>query len=297
MVGLGEVLWDIFPSGRLLGGAPANFTYMANVLGNCGIVASRVGNDALGNEACVAMSSLGLDDSYVQRDPEHETGTAGVVIDSDGQPTFSIKESVAWDFLEWTQKWIELSRRADVVCFGSLAQRSSVSAATIEQFVRNTRPSTLRICDVNLRRPFYGREALRNSFRHAHIAKLNDQELLEVASLFGFGLGDEEVQARRLMDCFGLRLVCVTRGANGSLLVSQEQTVVHRGLRVKVTDAVGAGDAFTACLAHYYVRGKSLEEISESANRLASWIATQEGAMPRIQKARLQEILNEVVLE
>src|SRR6266478_952107 len=124
MIGLGEVLWDLLPSGKALGGAPANFAYMANVLGEQGIVASRVGQDELGREALAIMQELGLNTSYVQLDDQHQTGTAGVIIDAAGQPTFTIKESVSWDFLEWTVAWEELAARADVVCFGTLAQRS-----------------------------------------------------------------------------------------------------------------------------------------------------------------------------
>lgn len=291
MIGLGEVLWDLLPSGKVLGGAPANFAYMTNLLGDQGVVASRVGDDYLGREACRVMQELGLSTAYVQCDRQHPTGTAGVFIDSAGQPTFTIKESVSWDFLEWTDSWEQLSARADVVCFGSLAQRSPTSSATIERFLQNTPKKALHIFDVNLRQSFYNTEVLRRSLQYTDIVKLNDQELLSVTSLLGFDTGDEETLARKLLSKFNLRLVCVTRGARGSLLVSEDKTAEHKGLSVTVADAVGAGDAFAACLAHHYVRGKSLEEISESANRFASWVATQVGATPTIHRSRLQTIL------
>jgi len=294
MIGLGEVLWDLLPTGRALGGAPANFAYMTNLLGDQGIVASRVGDDDLGREACRVMQELGLSTAHVQCDRQHPTGIAGVIIDSAGQPTFTINESLSWDFLEWTESWEELSARADVVCFGSLAQRSPTSSATIERFLQNTPKKALRIFDVNLRQSFYSTAVLRRSLQYTDIVKLNDQELLRVTSLLGFDKGDEETLARRLLSKFNLRLVCVTRGARGSLLVSGGGTVEHKGLSVKVADAVGAGDAFAACLAHHYVRGKSLEEISKSANRFASWIATQVGATPIIHGSRLQSILDGV---
>jgi fructokinase len=297
MIGLGEVLWDLLPSGKALGGAPANFAYMASVLGDQGIVASRVGNDELGKEARAVMQGLGLSTSYVQLDDQHQTGTAGVHIDSGGQPTFTIKESVSWDFLEWTVAWEELAARADVICYGTLAQRSPTSAATINGFLRAAPKKTLRMCDVNLRQSFYDRDVLHRSLQHAHIVKLNDQEFLEVSSLLRLGIGSEETLAKRLLDQCALRLVCVTRGARGSLLVSEDKTVDHSGFNVKVADAVGAGDAYTACLAHHYVRGESLEDISESANRFASWVATQVGATPLIHKPQLQAILNGIVLE
>ncbi len=292
MIGLGEVLWDILPTGRVLGGAPANFAYMTNVLGDQGIVASRVGNDDLGREACQLLQELGLNTSYLQRDNHHKTGIATVTIDDTGQPNFTIKEPVAWDFLEWTADWQELSARADVICFGSLAQRSLTSADTIDRFLRNASAKTLRICDVNLRQSFYNEGVLRKSFQYADIVKLNEQELIQVSFLFHLGAGTAEVIARRLLQDCDLKLVCITRADRGSLLVSREQTVEHRGFQVKVADAVGAGDAFTACLAHHYVRGNPLQQISEAANRFASWVATQRGATPPITSNQLQEILN-----
>jgi fructokinase len=296
MIGLGEVLWDLLPSGKVLGGAPANFAYMSSVLGAQGIVASRVGNDELGRDACRVMQELGLSTAYLQHDEERETGIATVSIDVAGQPNFTIKNSVAWDFLDWSPQWEELSSRADVVCFGSLAQRSEKSAATIERFLKNTPKKTVRICDANLRESFYTQGVLRKSFQYADVVKLNDQELLQVSYIFKLGIGSHEMLAQRLLHLCDLRLVCITCGSRGSLLVTEEEAVEHKGFRVTVADAVGAGDAFTACLAHHYLRGHSLQEISESANRFASWVATQRGATPPISTDKVQSILNDVAL-
>ncbi|HKS76851.1 MAG TPA: carbohydrate kinase [Terriglobales bacterium] len=294
MIGLGEVLWDLLPSGKVLGGAPANFAYMTNVLGDRGVVASRLGNDELGREACRVMQDLGLDTSYVQQDAQHETGIATVEIDSAGQPNFTIKKFVSWDYLQWTPAWQELSAQADVICFGSLAQRSTDSAVTIEAFLRNAPDTALRIFDANLRQSFYNKYTVQKSCEHAHIVKLNEQEVLQISYLLRIGVGSEEILAKRLLNDYGLRLVCITRGARGSLLVSKEQTVEHKGFRVKVADAIGAGDAFTACLAHHYLRGRSLEEISEAANRFASWVATQTGATPPISTGQIRNIFGDL---
>lgn len=297
IVGLGEVLWDLLPSGKVLGGAPANFAYMANLLGNRGVVASRVGIDVAGREACAVMASLGVGMEYLQQDGEHETGFAEVVIDESGQPIFRIKESVSWDFLEWTPAWEELARKLDVVCFGSLAQRSAISAATVDRFLRASRPEALRIFDVNLREKHYSNEILERSLRYANILKLTDHELLRLMSLLGFRARKEEECARQLLQEFDLKLVCVTRGSRGSVLVSHEKTVKHPGVAVKVVDSVGAGDAFTACVAHHLMRGRPLEEISESANRLAAWVATQFGATPSADRLEVQRIIAGPVLE
>ena len=290
MVGLGEVLWDLLPSGNVLGGAPANFAYMASVLGSEGIVASRVGLDSLGDQAYREMQRLGLDTSFLQRDDEHPTGTAEVSIDKQGQPSFTIKQPVAWDYLQWTPEWDELSTRADVVCFGSLAQRSPMSAVTIECFLRNTRKAALRICDINLRESYYNGDVLWRSFQHADIAKLNEHELPQVSALLNLGSGAEEVLAKRLLKECNLRLACITRGDRGSLIVSNGTVVEHPGFHVRVVDAVGAGDAFTACVAHHYLGGKSLQEISESANRFAAWVATQPGATPTLSAEQLENV-------
>lgn len=292
MVGLGEILWDLLPSRKVLGGAPANFAFMATAFGDRGVVASRIGNDDLGREACQIMNGAGVGTSYLQYDDRYETGVAGVLLGSDGQPGFTIKDHAAWDFLQWTPEWEELSSRLDVVCFGSLAQRSHTSAETIERFLRNTPKQALRICDANLREPFYDVDTLRRSFHFADILKLNEQELFQVCSSLGFGKGEETEIAKRLFSEFDLELICVTKGARGSLLISDREIVEHPGISVEVADAVGAGDAFTACVAHYYVQGRPLEEISEAANRIAAWVATQVGATPFVSNAQLVRILS-----
>jgi len=291
MVGLGEILWDLLPSGKIMGGAPANFAYMANALGDRGVIASRIGVDPLGEEAYAAMVKFGVSTQYLQRDQEHETGSAKVAIDEVGQPMFTIKESASWDFLEWTPGWEELAQLADVVCFGSLAQRSPVSAATVDRFLRNSRSNAIRIFDVNLRQSYYTSEVLKRSLQYANIVKLTDQELVRVTALTGLKAGGDEDRAKRLLDEYDLRLVCITRGSRGSVLISQEETVEHPGFTVRVVDAVGAGDAFTACLAHHLVRGRSLKEINEFANRLASWVATQSGATPPLDRLEAHNII------
>jgi fructokinase len=288
MIGLGELLWDLLPSGKQLGGAPANFAYMASILGNEGIVASRVGSDALGQEAIRKLQASGVCTSYVQKDDECPTGTVRVSVDADGQPEYTITEDTAWDFLQWNDSWEELAARADAVCFGSLAQRSSQSRETIRRFLDAVPERVLRICDMNLRQAFYSEEVVRESLRRAHIVKLNHLELAVLADLLGMAAGDEESRAREMRDAYGLRLVCITRGANGSLLAGEREMVVHCGQQVEVADTIGAGDAFAACLADGFLRGFSLDEIGGRANRFAAWVASQVGGMPKIDNRAIE---------
>ena len=154
LVGIGEVLWDLLPTGKQLGGAPANFAYISTLLGNQGLVASRVGHDALGTEALRRLEHLRVNTTFIETDAAHPTGTVQVKVDHAGQPKFEIAESVAWDFLEWTPPWQELATQANAVCFGSLAQRSATTRATIRTFLSAVPEETVRVFDVNLRQEF-----------------------------------------------------------------------------------------------------------------------------------------------
>ncbi len=280
VVGLGEILWDLLPTGRQLGGAPANFAYCSHLLGERAVVASRIGSDHLGKAAREAMLSKGITDQFLQTDPSHETGTVHVHLDAEGQPRFEIIEPVAWDFLEWTPTWQALSESADAVCFGSLAQRSSESHRTIVEFLRATRSNALRIFDVNLRQDFYSFEIISDSLSQASIVKLNQEEVPLVRELLDINSKDEFSFCKEVIEKFKLQLMCITRGSNGSLLCNQTSEDEHPGFRIQVKDTVGAGDAFTAALVREYLRGASLAEINDSANRMGAWVASSAGAMP-----------------
>ena len=294
VIGLGELLWDLLPKGKQLGGAPANFAYMAALLGDRSVVASRVGDDRLGQEALWHLKSHGLDIAYVQRDPQHPTGTVKVELDTKGQAEYTFVENVAWDFMEFSEDWISLARSTHAVCFGSLAQRNQASRATIKSFLFAMSPSAMSIFDVNLRQPHFSSEVLRDSARFAKVLKLNDEEFPRFLDLMQCPLKNSErsdvIAARWLCKEFGIQLVCITRGANGSLLVTPSSHDEHPGFRAKIGDTVGAGDAFTATMAHHAMRGSSLATINAAANRMGAWVASQEGAMPPADPEILKEV-------
>lgn len=291
VVGIGELLWDLLPSGKQLGGAPSNFSYITNLLGDTGIPASRVGNDALGDEGMQRLSKLGVTTDYVQRDGTHPTGTVKVEVDDAGQPGFEILNPVAWDFFEWTPAWQRLAEQADAVCFGSLAQRAAGSRSTIGQFLRATRPDAVRVFDVNLRQNFYSKGVIEESLERATIVKLNHDELPVVMRLLGWEERGERKSADRLLSFAGMKLVGVTRGVNGSLLMTRDQCSEHPGFRVEVVDTIGAGDAFSAALLHGYLRAEPLDGINENANRVGAWVASQAGGMPVVREGGLQVVL------
>lgn len=294
VVGLGEVLWDLLPHGACLGGAPANFAYITTLMGDQGIVASRVGEDSRGIDALRRLEELGLDIDHVQTDGEHPTGTVNVEIDASGQPRFEIAQPVAWDHLQWTPGWQRLAETADAVCFGSLAQRSAASRQTIHRFLKATAPGALKVFDVNLRQAFYSEKILAESMRLADVVKLNDDELPKVMSLHRLPHKDEVSSAQRLIAEYELELVCITRGGKGSLLTCGKNSSEHPGFKVQVADTVGSGDAFTAGLVHEYLHGASLDLMNEVANLVGAWVASEVGAMPTPKRGALEHSLAEI---
>ena len=294
VVGLGEVLWDLFPGRACLGGAPANFAYITTLMGDRGIVASCVGQDSRGLEALRRLEELGLDIDHVQTDREHPTGTVNVDVEDNGQPRFEIAQPVAWDHLQWTLDWRRLAETADAICFGSLAQRCATARFTIQRFVKASPGSTLKVFDVNLRQAFYSGEILAESMKLANVAKLNNDELPKVMNLSHIPHKDEFSSARRLIDEYELDLVCITRGGKGSLLVSREKSSEHPGFKVHVADTVGSGDAFTAGLVHEYLHGASLDLMNEVANLVGAWVASEVGAMPTPKRGALEHSLAEI---
>jgi fructokinase len=294
VVGLGELIWDFLPDGKQLGGAPTNFAYISRLLGHRAVVASRIGADALGREALERLERLGISTSYLQHDPIHPTGTVGVLIDERGEPHFTVNQNSAWDYLEWNEGWDELAQETEAVCFGTLGQREGQARETIIRFLKATRPDAVRIFDVNLRHSFFTTEMLSRSLELATVVKLNRDELSMAAGMLGFDEQEEEALGRRLIARFRLELVAVTRGAQGSLLVTSEEAVSHPGFPVQVKDTIGAGDAFTAALAHCYLRRAPLKTISEAANRSGAWVATQSGATPEAQPQLLEQMLGDL---
>ena len=279
LIGLGEILWDLLPSGRQLGGAPANFAYHANALGATGTIISRVGTDQNGADILVRVRQLGLSSDLIQIDPEVPTGTVSVELGSDGQPRYIIHENVAWDRIVAKKETLAAAAHADAICFGTLAQRSDRSRASIHDILSHSKRDALRILDVNLRQSFYSADVISQSLGAANILKINDAELLILAKLLGC-TGNAESQMVQIAKSYNLRLVALTRGAHGSLLIANGQRSEHAGIPTAVADTIGAGDSFTAAMALGILAGWDLDKINEHANRIASFVASRPGATP-----------------
>jgi fructokinase len=280
-VGLGEILWDMLPAGKQLGGAPANFAYHAQALGAQGVVVSCIGEDELGREIITRLDELGLDRSYLAVGKEHPTGTVTVELDEDGKPDYTIHENVAWDFIPWDPRLAELAGRTDAVCFGSLCQRSDVSHLAVRGFLQATRPQCIRVFDINLRQSYFNKGIVQTMLELSNVLKLNDEELPVVAGLLGLTGSASDVLSQ-LTQKHALRMIALTRGANGSCFYTPGQMCSHRGFATQIADTVGAGDSFAAAIAMGLLYGRTLDEINEFANRLASFVCSQSGATPRL---------------
>lgn len=281
ILGIGEILWDNLPGGRVMGGAPANFAYHAAALGACSLPVSCVGNDADGRAILDRVRSMGLDTAHLTVDPHHRTGTVDVTLDPQGVPNFTIHQDVAWDYIRTTDALLSAARQADCVCFGSLAQRCPVSRNSIQAALAQTRPDCLRIFDINLRQNYFSREVVEASLVAASVLKLNDQELPVVGRLLEINAEAEQI-IERLLTRYNLRLIALTRGGEGSSLYASGQRNDHRGFKTTIADTVGAGDCFTAAVAIGLLRGDVLSAINEKANRLAAYVCSRPGATPQI---------------
>lgn len=282
IVGMGEVLWDMLPEGKKIGGAPANFAYHVSQYGFDSCVVSAVGDDKLGNEILESFDNRYL--NYLIEKVPYPTGTVQIELDEAGIPCYEIKENVAWDNIPFTADLEKLARKTRAVCFGSLAQRNTVSRETINRFldVMSDTAGQYRVFDVNLRQGFYDKEILCNSMKRCNILKINDEELITVSRMFEYPGIDLEDKCRVLLSEYSLEILILTCGVNGSYVFTRGNVSFVNTPKIEVADTVGAGDSFTATFISAILRGKSIREAHELAVDVSAYVCTQNGAMPEL---------------
>lgn len=280
VVGLGEVLWDVFEDGKKLGGAPANFAYHAGqFLGmDNTIVISALGKDHLADETIEDLNKHGM--NHLLPQVFFPTGTVQVSGDKTSSPIYDIKENVAWDNIPFTNEIATIARSCRAVCFGTLAQRSVVSRTTIVKFLDITPPDCLKIFDINLRQQFYSKEIIIESFRCCNVLKINNEELDLVGGMFGYSSLDMEDKCWLLLERYNLKMLILTCGAIGSYVFTDTEESYVATPKVKVADTVGAGDSFTATFVAQILLGKSIRQAHEKAVAVSAFVCTQNGAMP-----------------
>lgn len=275
IIGIGELLWDMLPTGKKVGGAPVNFAYHASRLGAAGYAVSAVGKDALGDEIIQEIDKVNIN-PVIER-VNYPTGTVGVEL-NEGIPAYTINEDVAWDYIPLTEAMKQLAKRADAVCFGTLAQRSEVSRNTIQALLSCVPVDSYRILDINIRQHYYSEKVITDSLRSSNVFKMNDEELILLKKLFKKQpFTDEEVCLWFLKE-FNLKFLILTAGANYSIIYTPEGLSYIKTPVVNVVDTVGAGDSFTGAFISTVLHGKSVEEAHQTAVDRAAYVCSQAGA-------------------
>ena len=290
IAGIGEVLFDILPEGKQLGGAPINFSFHAQQLGLNAYPVSAIGRDSYGSEIIDRLNCSGLSTEHIQQ-TDYPTGTAHVSVDKSGVPNFTLSENVAWDYIQSTNKTKELAGRVDAVCFGTLAQRSSQSCLSIHEFLQNTRNSCLKIFDINLRQNYYSLEIIEKSLKIANVLKLNEAELIILQDILNIPTSTQDALCS-LQDRYELNYIALTRGAEGALIKNGQMSSDCPGIKTEILDTIGAGDSYTAVLAFGILHKLPLEQINKLANSVAAYVCSQFGASPVLPDSLIYEFAN-----
>ena len=285
VVGLGEILWDVFPERKALGGAPANFAYHVSQFGFNGYAVSAIGNDLLGKEILKSLEEKEL--NYLIEQTDFPTGTVKVQLDGRGIPSYEITENVAWDNIPFTTRLENLAKNTTTVCFGSLAQRNEVSRATIHKFLDLMPADSLKVFDINLRLKYFSKDIITTSLNKASALKINDEEIVKIAEIFELQGTDEEL-CQQLLDTYKLKFLILTKGTRGSYVLTPYEKSFLATPKVTIADTVGAGDSFTAAFVASYLNGRSIAQSHQLAVEVSAYVCQQHGAMPRLADAHLE---------
>ncbi len=285
IIGLGEILWDVFPERKILGGAPTNFAYHISQFGFNGYTVSAIGNDSLGKEILDNLEKKQL--NYLIEKTDFPTGTVKVSVDNWGVPQYEICEGVAWDNIPFTSRMANLAKEAQAVCFGSLAQRNRLSRATINAFLDAMSEDSIKIFDINLRQNYYTREIIENSLQKATILKINDEEVVKIAKLLKWEASEKDI-CKHLLNNYNLDILILTKGTEGSWVLTPKEESFLPTPKITIADTVGAGDSFTAAFIASHLHGRCLVASHQLAVEVSAYVCQQHGAMPRLADAHLE---------
>ena len=292
IVAYGEALWDLLPTGPVLGGAPFNFAYRVNSLGNRGVIITRLGKDDNGKEAHSRMKTLGMETDFIQWDQVHPTGTVEITLGKNNEPDYFIVPGVAYDFIEPEEQLSTLVSKADCLCFGTLIQRTAVSRETLGSLI-DVFQGTYILLDINLRKQCFTKETVTTSIEYADILKLNETEIIDVAGMYGIEHSSIPFSARALLKKTGLALIVVTLGEKGAYAVSRDGEGVYApGYKIELVDPCGSGDAFTAAFLTSILKGEELSTALQRGNALGALVAAQKGATQPVDDRQIASFLD-----
>ena len=270
VIAIGEILWDVFPTYKVWGGAPANAIFYAQQLGCDATMFSAIGQDDLGEELTQAISELGFK-YWVERLSDYPTGMVDITLDSKGNASYEIVEASAWDYISLSESLLQGAREADLIIIGTLAQRSALSRETIRQAINQKKAGAKVLCDLNLRQNFYSKELIETSLEMSHFLKINEEELSVLENMF-------QCDLQSIIKEFNWDLVILTRGEKGSSIYYQDKCLKQAAIPGELIDTVGAGDSFTACFIIHFLSGADVSAAQMKASRLASYVCAHSGA-------------------
>ncbi|MHC4605059.1 MAG: carbohydrate kinase family protein [Planctomycetota bacterium] len=289
----GELLWDLLPTATILGGAPFNFVYRVNALGDRGLMVSRLGRDELGKQAFDKVVVLGVETTYLQWDERYPTGTVKISFDADNNPDFVIIPGVAYDFMESSDALLDMVAKVDCLCFGTLAQRSPKSRQTLERLISHA-SNSLKFLDINLRKDCYGKDTVLSSLHKADVLKLNEDEAHKLAQMLDLAHATIPQFCEALFSKWPLKYCLVTLADCGAFAFSHRNEQIYSpGYRVDSVDSLGSGDAFSAGFVHKILRDRSTGEAVEYGNALGALVVTTEGATAAISTKEIDAFLKQ----
>jgi len=284
----GEILWDVFPTEKKIGGAPLNVALRLHSFGLSSSVISSIGDDNDGKAMLAYLEEHHLDTAHVQINKTHKTGCVSVALNRQGSATYEIEKPVAWDFIALTENAVKTVKNSDAFIFGSLACRNETSRNTLMHLLEHAK---LRIFDVNLRPPFYSIDLLVELMGKSDIIKFNDDEINEISKSLGCNGKSLEEQVRFLANKTTTKIICITKGGQGALLFHNDQLFSNKGYKVKVADTVGAGDSFLASLVFKLLFKEDMQESLDFASAVGSLVASKNGANPNISESDILKML------
>ena len=284
----GEVLWDVFPTHKKIGGAPLNVALRLHSFKNAVSIISSIGDDKNGKELKDYIEQQGLSTAYIQINTTHKTSTVAVKLDEKGAATYKIKKPCAWDYILLEDQLLSLVKKSDAFIFGSLVTRNKQSEDTLKRLL-NT--AVFSVFDVNLRPPHYEIEKLKALMKSASFIKFNDDELFEINRKLGFINNSVKENIKYISKFTNTSQICVTRGGEGAILYFNQKFYENGGYKVKVADTVGAGDSFLATLIECLLKKENSQKAIDTACAIGALVAQNHGANPKISLMQIKKII------
>lgn len=290
IVCFGEVLWDMLPTGKKLGGAPLNVALRTQALGNTAKVITSIGKDLIGKELEEEMQKHNANLDHVQFSNTYSTSEVLVSLDESGSASYEIKMPCAWDDIKLMDRDIDIVKQCDAFIYGSLVARQETSRNTLFNLLKQ---GGFNVFDVNLRPPHYDKATLQALMEYAHFIKFNDEEIIEISANMGFNNKDIEACVRHIAFQTNTDIICVTLGADGALLFYQGEIYTNKGYKVKVADTVGSGDSFLSTLVTGLLNNNTPQLAIDKACAVGAIVASKSGATPSVSENEIKQLMEQ----